>query len=250
MKLYKYVSVERADVLKKGMIRFSQPLALNDPFELTPSFSSHFSDAYVEGHFEETLTDVFSEPKMREVYQSMPADFRTNITYEQFREYAMSLPRENLLQTTKQMRDKSLEAINRGELPNWDQHVGILSLAEKPDSLLMWSHYADSHRGFVFEFDTSHAFFSRFGSDRLKKVRYSQQRPIFESPQVLQNMNAIETILLTKSIEWEYEQEWRMLVPLVKADKVSGGPQDPRSCLPFSASLRCGNCRDFGLPHV
>lgn len=34
-------------------------------------------------------------------------------------------------------------------------NLGNLSLTEKPDNLLMWSHYAQQHMGFVIEFDSS-----------------------------------------------------------------------------------------------
>ena len=35
--VYKYVAPERLDILEKGLIRFTQPAALNDPFESTPN---------------------------------------------------------------------------------------------------------------------------------------------------------------------------------------------------------------------
>ena len=37
--------------------------------------------------------------------------------------------------------------------------IGVLSLCEHADSLLMWPHYGDGHRGFVIAFDTSAPFF-------------------------------------------------------------------------------------------
>uniref|UniRef100_UPI0020CD2CC1 DUF2971 domain-containing protein n=1 Tax=Vibrio cholerae TaxID=666 RepID=UPI0020CD2CC1 len=43
-----------------------------------------------------------------------------------------------------------------------DQSYGILCLSAKEDSLLMWSHYGNSHKGYVIEFDTSHKFFKRY----------------------------------------------------------------------------------------
>src|SRR5215467_14012687 len=36
MLLYKFLTPERLDVLEKGLIRFTQPAALNDPFESRP----------------------------------------------------------------------------------------------------------------------------------------------------------------------------------------------------------------------
>ena len=35
---YKYVPAERIDILRNRLIRFTQPLALNDPFEAKPHF--------------------------------------------------------------------------------------------------------------------------------------------------------------------------------------------------------------------
>jgi hypothetical protein len=45
--LYKYLRPERADVLKSLEIRFTQPNALNDPFELRPRFESLIPEAEV-----------------------------------------------------------------------------------------------------------------------------------------------------------------------------------------------------------
>ncbi len=40
MALYKYVTIERFDILKYGHIRFTPPAAFNDPFELFPYIES------------------------------------------------------------------------------------------------------------------------------------------------------------------------------------------------------------------
>jgi hypothetical protein len=42
-----------------------------------------------------------------------------------------------------------------------NQSVGILCLSEMRDSLLMWGHYADNHRGLVIGFDSDHPFFNK-----------------------------------------------------------------------------------------
>ncbi len=54
--------------------------------------------------------------------------------------------------------------------------IGILCFTEKNDNLLMWSHYANSHKGFVLEFYPEHQFFDRRKNDHqlaehLRKVR-------------------------------------------------------------------------------
>lgn len=90
--------------------------------------------------------------------------------------------------------------------------IGVLSLTAEPGNLLMWSHYADHHRGLVLEFDASHPFFHQRQSKddefhHVRRVQYKRERPhtqidSFRSPRTL----------LTKSVDWRYEREWRMLV--------------------------------------
>ncbi len=88
--------------------------------------------------------------------------------------------------------------------------AGILSLTERPDNLLMWAHYSSSHTGVCLEFEVStHELF--FG--RAQPVIYSNTRPKF-NPRGTEEEN-VEGALLTKSIEWAYEREWRIIDHLV-----------------------------------
>jgi len=89
--------------------------------------------------------------------------------------------------------------------------VGILSLTEKADNLLMWAHYAQSHEGFVIGFNMRDPFFSRPDARKdalhdLRKVRYSTRRPQLK---FLTELSLLE-MYFTKGKEWKYEQEWRM----------------------------------------
>lgn len=107
----------------------------------------------------------------------------------------------------------------------FEEMIGILCLTESPANLLMWAHYADSHQGFVIEFDSDAPFFDqRLGpSDEfrhLRKVVYDDQRPSMVLSEV-----ADFSPFLTKGLDWSYEAEWRMMLPLAAATKVIGeGP--------------------------
>ncbi len=79
----------------------------------------------------------------------------------------------------------------------------------------MWAHYAQSHQGLVIELDGTHPFFNqrRYPSDEfgyLREVVYQAERPQV----IISELEDLATILLTKSEEWRYEAEWRMLRPL------------------------------------
>ena len=92
--------------------------------------------------------------------------------------------------------------------------IGCLSTSSK--NRLMWSHYADGHKGFCIEYD-----FKNCPKDLLPlPVIYSQKRPLIPWEMALDQSAETKskcilqmTIgLLTKDKEWEYEDEWRLLL--------------------------------------
>jgi len=88
-----------------------------------------------------------------------------------------------------------------------------LSLTEEKNNLLMWSHYAKSHKGFVIGFESENIFFSEktlSGISPIFNVRYSAERPDYSLTEGSDYHNMYENILLTKSPHWSYEKELRM----------------------------------------
>lgn len=84
---------------------------------------------------------------------------------------------------------------------------------------LMWSHYADSHKGFCVEYDYNDLTEDEMASLPLPIV-YSKERPLLpwkaaldNTPENISEATAQITLgLLTKDDEWRYENEWRILV--------------------------------------
>jgi hypothetical protein len=95
-----------------------------------------------------------------------------------------------------------------------NRYAGVLCFSAVNDSLLMWAHYADCHRGFVLEFDTEDEEFQKLGD--LYKVIYSKERPVL----VIVNGITVD-IYLHKSPEWEYECEYRLLRTLQACERRS-----------------------------
>lgn len=85
--------------------------------------------------------------------------------------------------------------------------IGIVSLAANATNLLMWSHYADSHKGVCLEYSTARGILGL-----AHRVTYSQDRPVFH-PFDPDRSNLIERTLLIKALDWQYEEEWRVFVP-------------------------------------
>lgn len=98
-------------------------------------------------------------------------------------------------------------ALTKYNLNDW----GIISLTCRPDNILMWSHYADQHRGIVIELDEKNLelqskFNESQGAPFSVPVIYRQSRlSKFEADQVFQPYQY-------KSIDWAYEEEQRVLV--------------------------------------
>lgn len=83
---------------------------------------------------------------------------------------------------------------------------GILSLTSKNDNLLMWSHYAASHYGFCVGFDKYLLYGETMGM--LSPVIYAKEIPsvgLFDD-----NLEGFTRVLITKSTDWEYEDEYRV----------------------------------------
>jgi hypothetical protein len=57
--------------------------------------------------------------------------------------------------------------------------IGILCFLPERDNLLMWSHYADSHKGYALEFKASRADFKRLGP--MWRVTYDDDRPVWRN---------------------------------------------------------------------
>jgi len=95
----------------------------------------------------------------------------------------------------------------------------VSCFSEVKDSIIMWSHYADKHKGFCVEYDLKSMSYPR--KDMLLTLLFPvlYQNELFNSTNYLklENENISKVIsvypAITKSKEWEYEKEWRIVIP-------------------------------------
>ncbi len=205
--LYKYVTFNRARVLLTTQhIRLTQPSDFNDPFELHPEFQMMSQEDIAalppaideNGEVVKGMRQLTPEAMQRMLSAVLPHIARMQSVYQQFPETSFAIDNN---------------AVGRDY---YDRNFGILSLTETPDNLLMWAHYADSHRGMVVGFEESHAFFQGPdivpGLPRLNKVEYNLKRPVLSL-----STREHPKVFLRKSTEWAYEKEWRLIRPLKEA---------------------------------
>lgn len=230
MILYKYLHPDRVDILKNCLIRYTPSQAFNDPFEVKPYISKISEKADGKAMLEENLPEL-----IRKVYNDFPLELRMFMQYDQFYELAKNeigeksdLLLERIESFTPMVRE--MLATKLTEL------LGILSLTERADNLLMWAHYAVSHEGFVIGFDATHPYFNDKKSPddelrHLRKVEYRETRPALPMIEL-----SGEDVLMVKSTQWEYEQEWRIIRPLEDADRIIQNQPYPVHLFQFPAA--------------
>jgi len=181
---------------------------------------------------EDEIDEIFDakhEVQVREEYEKMNREQRRAI---KFTDFLKKYRKEILLPRIKESaKGKALNHARDSLSIAMSQLIGILCLTGKPDNLLMWAHYADSHTGLVIEFDVEHEFFKQVFEDPLSPVGldedlskdYGYLKPMVYNdrrPEItISTVKSFDSFLV-KSNDWKYEEEWRMLMPTAKANKV------------------------------
>jgi hypothetical protein len=217
--LYKYLGPNRLSVIDDFMIRFTQPAALNDPFEsalLVDATPYDESALLIEAMREEIIKDL--NPS-------------TDEEWKQLEDAVLEVHRHAQSQLKPGIVGRGVaELINRAQ--------GVLSLSRANDSLLMWAHYGDSHQGYVIGLDETHPFFrapDRFGNvTKPHNVIYTSRR----MPVLAGSEDFYEQLLCYKSLEWAYEQEVRIFRTFGNPDDFAKNKSDqvhlfslPRECI-------------------
>ena len=183
-RLYKYCHPKDAVILESERIAYTPPERFNDPFDFAPA------------------VDLTNDEESRRKEWNRFSSETPGVQVPSCDEYI-----SHIQTNATELEKGDAEALTRA----YNDTFGLFCLSSNPSDCaisgpLMWSHYADSHRGFVIEFDAGHEFFmKRYKDSRLQKVKYTSDRPFLKQPADLQN------ILPAKASCWEYENEWRCL---------------------------------------
>ncbi len=216
MVLYKYLSCSLIKVIQNAQMRYTQFAEFNDPFEMKPNINKISTDEDMKRFVGENLKDyegvlAFLEEKggldHKEVFYEIISGMK-NLT-----PVFMPLIREPIEKT-------------------FNEKIGVLCLTESKDSLLMWAHYADRHTGYVIGFDSKDKWFNcRIGENDelrdLRKVEYMEKRPALTLHDTYS-----KDVFFSKSKEWAYEKEWRIIKPLDTASYTE--PRHPYPVCLFS----------------
>jgi hypothetical protein len=194
-KLYKYQSVSECslDNLRKNVFYFNHPSAFNDPYDcsLVPVF-----DTSIIGIDDLFRNELLKDPKL-------PPEGRRHLLSGSCAS-ALEASRRIIMVHMDTMREHLLNVVR--------PRIRVTCLTETNTNQLMWSHYANSGKGFCIGLDTSTSPFN----GKLKKVNYANNIPKLDP--LIANRDErkvveeyIYILLATKSCDWSYENEWRLI---------------------------------------
>lgn len=239
MKLYRYTSLSDHTLkyLENMELYFQNPLYFNDPFEcdlncLDFEFGENFDkrfDNYVlilRNRLDYINIKIIEISCRLRDYASSDEKFRYYYATESnllFREFNDLKEEISILEKVHYSKRKSAlldswytkkeKVINR---------IGVVCYTETNSNILMWSHYANSHKGLCFEFDSNQNPVKRWKNYKFHPINYSDSRKI----DILEHgyVESFFKLLTTKSLHWEYEKEHRLIT--IKGSGCQPSPVD------------------------
>jgi hypothetical protein len=203
------IDVERlTDILTRNRIFCSDPTTFNDPWDCKPYFDPALLDDPViqAGTAESFIATQKGGPK---------GDIM-----------------DHLLRTNPALLKQLLQGFSANQVEFISKRWGVYCLTSDSCSTLMWSHYSRNHRGICLEFAVENTHFRA-----AHKVQYQTEYPRL----LLHDENSRLKILLIKSDDWSYEQEFRLICPrftdlqnhplFMQGDYLPIGPMDLRSII-------------------
>lgn len=187
---YKYLpfSEDSLKTLSDSTIKYTCPLDFNDPFDCFPYY-----DTSGLKNLHKTRPDLLAKAAQ-----------------------ARGLRGAKKITERSRMIAELRSRVENGEFAkDLLRKVGVVSLSKNPRNILMWSHYAHYHQGFVLEFRIPLLGYKEdipLTEQRLMPlpVNYSERRPHVDFA-LPKGPGFLEDLLLTKSMDWQYEEEERVI---------------------------------------
>ena len=219
---YRVVNENSLRALKEGVLIAAAPRTLNDPNEVELYLDikkrwSEFYKEFLELFYRNTglrLAIRVENYSDRDAFIKGLADCMGIYTHEfaSFKYmWALSdtIINERLLQFQREIRSVG------------DIVYRICSLSVNPNSRAMWAHYSDNYKGFCIAYN-----FKELGTDltdlllpmRYKKDKLEVDDSFFGGGPV--NNSFIIDALTRKFTEWEYEEEWRLLLTAISNEPI------------------------------
>lgn len=206
MKFYKYApwigeAGEKVRMnLSNHAVYLNSPDRFNDPFDFNPVYDENATYKEKLNHF----TGIYIKQE--------------GLSKERARRKAVeTLNKSKLFKNAENL--AKFAAISKEGLRT---AIGVCCFSITPENSPMWSHYADQHKGICMEWEIPEKrqiFFLPDGVKNeiplvLQKVDYADERPVNKMfDDTMSADHPLIKSLLTKSRDWSYENEYRLIYP-------------------------------------
>jgi hypothetical protein len=215
---YKYVTADVAKtILETLKVKLSSPLLFNDPFDSQLEINHNATDANEAiAHATKAACNL-----LQPLLKDGDVEAAHQVAIKEL------LKDRNFVSSQFDKLKSNFEEINK-IVTDFLEDDRVFCVSEKHDNLLMWAHYTDEHKGAVIRFRCMPELETALCA--AKPVLYRETMPVLDITEMLQNnwqhntRKILDEILLTKSLDWEYEQEWRVIL-----NKTGDGLFDLRS---------------------
>jgi hypothetical protein len=218
-RVYKYraFNTDNLEALVLDMLHFSDPSTFNDPLDAQPTLETDLPAAELERIFRMLVEErVAAEMKaaakaIRSRSPGMSVLIAKRATQDVERLVADILYGASDPEFEMEDPDQYLfgQHIEREVLRRYDR--GIVSLAQRADCPLMWSHYGDQHHGICIGYSAPEdvaLWPVSYGGSR--GIKASLVRDMVDGDEAAAR-RVDEAVLLKKAQAWRYEKEWRLI---------------------------------------
>jgi len=166
-------------------------------------------------------------PHLRRVYHLAPSSFGiSNIALKRLKVARLADLNDPFESMSVTWRELNLKKRSEEWKALYDQLIGLLCFSQNWTNPVLWSHYADKHKGICLGFDVPRA-------DAVD-IAYEEHRLEIKLPDKVEQLppDLERKVLNTKFKDWAYEREVRVKVPLEGL-----ASEGPLRFLSFSQSL-------------
>lgn len=235
MILYKYRNYTETtkkrtlEIINKQELFYAGIESFNDPF-----------DGMVHLRFDGKLNEIKAAQIRTQYTMNLKKEEKfQGITFEAAHKLVNENVTEEFISNESEIKDR-IERIQKIH-----NQKGVLSLSSKNDNILMWSHYTFNHKGVCFGFE-----FDNDSIPRPKRIKYQTHYDDIWG-WLYTDEEIVDRILYSKSVDWEYEDEYRIVIDSIRAEAFS---PDSLKEIVFGSMMSTedkieiiNECKKFGL---
>lgn len=221
--IFKYRAINKHSLknLLDDTVWLADPSNFNDPYDCSHTFDQNFISQSISKDY---LHKFIGEKKVLKEQlgeESLSIIMSSNDPFSSFIDIMIANEpedkRKEIKSVLNEVQNKMHEDLVKDSSKKISSSFKLCSFSERNDSMLMWSHYADYHKGFCLEYDLENIKYGDYRTRFLYPVIYSDK--MFDATEHL--MNGVETetfnnlyltkAALVKASDWHYEKEWRLV---------------------------------------